>query len=318
MAKKKYKSFKIEQEELKPMTIGAFESRKRTSIGIFIILTIFVIVVIFLPEISDVVNEYLNPTPTTPVTPNTPQTPEEPDEPETPSENIDETFYAYTPDLTIVRDEINVANIIVDTLNNTISYSITNKLNTYQNISDLNYYLEIYNSERTLLERVKIISDSLLEGGSTRTYHRNITATSATTIGYLVLVKKTTDDYPEVTLNADANGNASMVCTNAHETVTYEFNNNELKRLTSTVEYLSTVEDYETIYSQYQTLANSYNGSSGITSTFFNSMTGFNITTIVNLEEASRSYIFNADSFSLNTEPKVVSFEMEAQGFKCN
>ena len=76
MAKKKYKSFKIEQEELKPMTIGAFESRKRTSIGIFIILTIFVIVVIFLPEISDVVNEYLNPTPTTPVTPNTPQTPE--------------------------------------------------------------------------------------------------------------------------------------------------------------------------------------------------------------------------------------------------
>ena len=45
---------------------------------------------------------------------------------------------------------------------------------------------------------------------------------------------------------------------------------------------------------------------------------GFNITTIVNLEEASRTYIFNADSFKLDTEPKVVSFEMEAQGFSCN
>ena len=57
MAKKKYKNFKVEGEELKPITIGAFESRKRTSMGIFIILTIFVLVVIFLPEISEKVNE---------------------------------------------------------------------------------------------------------------------------------------------------------------------------------------------------------------------------------------------------------------------
>ena len=59
MAKKRYKNIKIEQEELKPIAIGEFESRRKTSIGIFIILTIFVLVVIFLPQISSIINEYL-------------------------------------------------------------------------------------------------------------------------------------------------------------------------------------------------------------------------------------------------------------------
>ena len=35
-------------------------------------------------------------------------------------------------------------------------------------------------------------------------------------------------------------------------------------------------------------------------------------------KEASRTYIFNADTFKLDTDPKVVSFEMEASGFNCN
>ena len=39
--------------------------------------------------------------------------------------------------------------------------------------------------------------------------------------------------------------------------------------------------------------------------------------TNVDLNEAERTYIFDADTFSLETDAKVVSFEMEAQGFTC-
>lgn len=325
MAKKKYKNVKLEQEELKPISIGAFESRKKTSIGIFIILTLFVLVVIFLPQISEIVNEYLDPTPSTPITPNDP-TPEEPDEPVDPGENIDETFYEYVANLSIERDEITVSGITIDNVASTISYSVTNNTNSYQDIEELNYYIEIYNSDRTLLERVKLASPSIsggttstvIGGGASQSYTRIISSTSAITEGYIVLVSKTTDDYPEVTLTENAEGSSSLVCTNAHERVTYTFDNNALKQVTSIVEYLATDTDYETVYSSYQTLSNSYNTTTGITSTFFMNTTGFNITTIVNLEEASRSYIYNADSFRLDTEPKVVSFEMEAQGFDCN
>ena len=148
MAKKKYKNFKLEQDELKPIVVGAFESRKKTSFGIFIILTIFVLVVVFLPEISQKIDEFLNPTTGRPVI-DEPETPTNPEEPLTPSENIDETFYAYTANLRIDRDNVVVSNILIDPTTSTISYSVTNNTSDYQDMEALNYYLEIYNSDRT-------------------------------------------------------------------------------------------------------------------------------------------------------------------------
>lgn len=316
MAKRKYKNIKLEQDELKPISIGAFESRKKSSIGTFIIITIFVLVVIFLPQISDAVDEYLNKNQQNLPTPNNPT--DTPDNPEEPVENIDETFYAYTANLSIERDEITVGEINIDATNNTLSYTVTNNANSYQNIEDLNYFIEIYNADKTLIERVKLATNSVLAAGSFQKYTKTITATSATTVGYIVLVKKTTDDYPEVLLTEDADGNSSLVCSNNHEKVTYKFTKNELKEVTSIVEYLVTDPEYASVYNNYETLSKTYNGTNGITSTFFNNTTGFNITTIVNLEQASRTYIFNADTFKKNTEPKVVSFEMEAQGYNCN
>ena len=318
MAKKKYKNFKVEQDELKPIAIGAFESRKKTSIGTFIILTIFILAVIFLPQLSEVINEYLNPpanNPVNPVNPNNPATPEEPEEDDN---NEDETFYEYVPNLKIEREEVIVSNINIDITSSTLTYSVTNNTTSYQDMEELNYYIEIYNEDRTLLERVKLVSPGLLAGGAFENYSRVLDASTASTTGYLVLVQKNTTDYPEVTLSTNANGSAQMVCTNSHETVTYDFDNNALKSVTSVIEYLSTDANYTEIYSNYQTLAETYNTTTGITSTFINSTLGFNITTIVDLEDASRTFIFNADTFGLDTEPKVVSFEMEALGFDCN
>ena len=206
----------------------------------------------------------------------------------------------------------------VDPTNNTITYSVTNNTKAYQDMEVLNYYLEIYNNEKTLIERVKLVPEGLLAGGAFETFTRPITNTSSTTIGYLVLVKKTLDDYPEVELATDGDGNSSLVCTNVHETVTYDFKDNALKSVTSIVEYLNTDANYTETYSTYQTLADSYNKSNGITSNFFINAGGFNITTLIDLESASRTYIFNADTFTLDTTAKEVSFEMEAQGFDCN
>ena len=324
MAKKKYRNVKLEQDELKPIAIGAFESRKRTSIGTFIIITLFILVVVFLPQISEVINEYLNPTPPTPAIPDNPTDDEQPlDNPQT---NIDETFYDYVANLSIEREKITVSKINIDNINNTISYSVTNNTNSYQDLEELNYYIEIYNTDRTLLERIKLASPSIsdevtstvIAGGATQNFIKSLSSNSTITEGYIVLVQKTTDDYPEITLTSNSEGNSTLICSNNHEKVTYSFENNELKQTTSIVEYLTTDADYESIYSSYQTLSNNYNATPGMTSTFFMNANGFNITTIVNLEEASRAYIFNADSFKLNTEPKVVSFEMEAQGFNCN
>lgn len=312
MARKKIKNMKIEQEELKPITVGVFESRKKSSIGTFLILTIFIVAIYFLPQISDKINEYLHPTPNVPIKP---EEPSNPITPEDPDENEDK-LYAYSDTLKIVDDEIMIDTILVNSDNQTISYIITNN-GKAQNIEELNYYLEIFNSDKTLLERVKLASDLNLASGAFRNITKNIKTTTASDIGYIALVQKTVDEYPEVELSSFVDGTGSIVCSREHEKVTYKFEKNELRGFTSEVSYQTTDLDYETIYESQSSLANTYNNKVGISSTMFSYDMGYNITTIVNLSEASRTYIFNADTFELDTIPKVVIFEMEAQNFVC-
>lgn len=312
--KKRIKNFKLEQVELKPMTIGMFESRKKSSIGTFVILTIFVLVIFFLPQITEIVNSYLYPEVETPVIPSTPIKPVLPGEDDTPS--YDDTFYEYNENLKITNDDLTINDFMVDTINNTLSYTITNNTNV-QNIEALNYYIEIYNTERTLIERVKLASEIVLTNGAFRKLTKNISNEAATTIGFIVLVKKSIQEYPNVQLSVLEGGISSLVCSNSFEKVTYKFEDSKLKELTSEVTHKIEELDYTTIQETQKVLVNNYNSKTGVVSTMFEYEGGYNITTNVNLSVASRLYIFSADSFKLNTEPKVVKFEMEAQGFKC-
>ena len=312
--KKRYKNIKLEQAELTPTAIGMFESRKKSSIGTVIILGIFILAVIFLPNISEYVNKYLNPTPGVSNKPSNPS--QKPAIPNTPDDDND-NFTAFVDNLIVTNDEITISNFVVDTTNLTISYDITNNLSSSENIEELNYYLEIYNTEQTLIERVKLSNDLLLNSGAFINVKRNITSESATTIGFISIIKKTTNDYPLVELTSIEEGNGTLVCSNTNEKVTYKFREEKLKEVTHEASYLNTERNYQTIYEENKVKSNSYNNKMGVTSTFFEYESGYNISTTINLAEAGRMYLFNADSFKLDTEPKVVKFEMEAQGFKC-
>jgi len=311
--KKKIKNFKLEQDELKPMTIGMFESRKRSSIGTFIILTIFVLVIFFLPQITEIINNYLNPETPIVIDPGN-NIPDDPIIDDTPS--YDDTFYEYNESLKIINDDITVSSFVVDPVKNTLSFTITNN-GAALDIEDLNYYIEIYNKERTLIERVKLANETTLASGAFRELTKKISSESATTIGYLVLVKKTINEYPEVNIKVSEDGSATLVCSNSFEKITYKFKDNKLKELTSEVTHKIEELDYNALYEMHKILVDNYNSKTGIVSTLFQYDAGYNITTNVNLNEASRLYIFSADSFKLDVEPKVVKFEMEAQGFSC-
>ncbi len=315
MAKQKVviKNMKLEHNELSPTTIGVFENRKKSSIGIFFLLGLFIAVVVFLPDISDWLDGYLNPQIATPG--NTPK----PNKPVVPGNEVNygNTFYPFTNELKIDRDKIVVDNFSVDVANNSLSFRVTNKTNTYLKVESLNYFLELYTKEQTLLERVKLIGDKALTGGNAQNYTMNIKVETAANLGTLVLVQKEVSDYPPVTLQQAENGSAAMVCYSNHEKVTYKFTEDKLKEVTSEASYMKTDPDYSKYLQDNKVLSNTYNSKTGIVSTIFEYSEGCNITTNVNLSEADRLYVFNADSFQLDTEPKIVKFEMEAQGFTC-
>lgn len=309
---KRYKNIKLEQNELTPTAIGIFESRRKSSIGTVLILGIFILAVIFLPDISEYVNKYINQTPGTTSKPTTPNK-----KPNTPPKDNDDNFTAFVDNLRVTNDDITISNFVIDEANLTISYDVTNNLNKSENMEALNYYLEIYNKEQTLIERVKLANEITLSNGAFTTFKRSITAESATTIGFIAVIKKTINDYPLVELTNSEGGIGNMVCSNTHEKVTYKFNEEKLKEVTHEASYLNTETNYQALYEANKLKASNYNSKLGIASTFFEHENGYNITTIVNLNEIDRTYIFNADSFKIDTEPKVVKFEMEAQGFKC-
>lgn len=310
--RKKYKNMKLEQNELMPTAIGIFETRKKGSFGTILILGIFILVVIFLPQISERVNNYLNPkipTPSTGVKPNKPVV--------TPPTEEEDNFYEFVDNLQVTNTDITVSNIVVDSVSFSISYDVSNNLNQSQNMAELNYFMEIFNKEGTMIERIKLADDSNLSSGAFKRFSRSISSESATTIGFISIVKKTIDDYPDVELANASNGNGNLVCTKNTEKVTYKFQENKLKELTSEIQFSSTLPNYQTIYEENKVKVNTYNNNIGVSSTLVEYETGYNIVSTMNLSEASRMYLFGADSFLLDTEPKVVKFEAEAQGFKC-
>ncbi|MDE5539882.1 MAG: hypothetical protein K2J20_05295, partial [Bacilli bacterium] len=81
------KNMKLEQNELVSLTIGISDNKKSGSIGTFLVLTIFVLVVVFLPQLSDMVEAYLHPEVQVP---NTPMTPPKPDKPTEDDNNDDD------------------------------------------------------------------------------------------------------------------------------------------------------------------------------------------------------------------------------------
>ena len=92
----------------------------------------------------------------------------------------------------------------------------------------------------------------------------------------------------------------------------------KLKDITSEILYTQADVDYAEVYQRYSNQSTIYNGRPGIASTFLQYNDTFSVSTTVDLSEANRTTIYNADSFSLDTEAKVVNFEMEAQGFDCD
>lgn len=314
--KLKIKNMKLEQNELQSTTIGVFENRKKSSIGVVILLAFFIAFVFYLPEISNKVGDYLNPTvPEGPVTPK--PNPNNPTNPGGEDDDHDNDFYDMAEDLKIERDDIIVSNFYIDTLNNTLSYSVTNNTNAYIKVEDLNYYLELYTSEGTLLERVKLTGDANLASGSFKDFTKPIKLESSNTLAKFSLVKKQITDYPTFNLKTDEDGNGTMVCKNLYEQVTYKFKNNALKEVVSEVSHLTTDNNYEDLYQEYKNLSYNYSNKSDVVSIFMDYEGGFKVTTNIDLSRAARFYVFNADTFKLDTESKVVAFEMGAQGFDC-
>ena len=308
---KKEQSVKLENRELEPQVIG-YSYKKKSNIGrVIFIFIAFIIVIYYINDISVFINNLLGKKSASSIQ----QLADE--EKEKIHNNKNEytqkeqvSYYQISNNL-----EINVEGLTLNSFlytNNILTFDAVNKTNKNIDLSNKNYFLEIYNENKTLLNRYKLDIKSI--NANTKTsFEFNINS-----ISYIVVAEKTINDYPEVTLT-ESNGVGLLTCYKDDETIVYTFSNNELMTIKhSIVSSDINASDYQLKESLYQSKVNTYNNMTGITATFNSTVNGYSAIFTLSLDQVNLVTLDEKYYYGYKELAKVVKFEMQTYGFSCS
>lgn len=306
MAKKK--EIVIVDEELVPTTLYVKPDKKKTSIfsiiWVVIIFGIFIGGVIYLPEISAYVNSYLNPD-IDPVIPSNKDNEEKDNEEEV---EVKEYEIASNPEIT--NELIKINNIVI--AGGKINFQITNLSEETLDLSKKDYFINLYDNNKKLIERI-FLQDIVLASSSV-----NASYDLTDTPSIISLLEIKTSEYPAHVVSADENGIASMTCSKNYEKINYLLKNNLV--YASILTYTVSVDDplFSTLSGTYAALESSYNNYDGVSSKL--SMVDNNLVfeTTINLEELKDNNLNLKTVYANSTDVKIIYFRNTASGYTCD
>lgn len=308
MAKKK-KNIVIVDEELKPTVLANLAPKKISLLGLLLLFVLFGATIFYLPDISNYINAYLKgkTSVNTPVTSN-PGSDEEGKNPDTPVTEIEE--YPYTADLVIDVDNFSLNNFLIT--NNELSITIKNNKTTTLNLNDYKYFLHLYNADNTLLQRI-MFDDILVSSQGTDTISYSLNDSN---IAYFTFYEIKEEDYPSYNLEANDDGEATLVCTKEERTVNYLFKENKLYALEDVILTNTQNPDYANLFLSYQTKMEEYNKINGVESTLELENGVLKFFTAMDLNTLKTTKV-NEITYSKDTDAKVVYFELSSKGYNC-
>ena len=306
--KKKNERVILEDIELRPQVIG-YTFQKKNNIGrVILIFIAFILAVYYINDISVFINDLLGKNTASSIVEGTNN--KDNFKEEVPQANP-VNYHIFSNTLEINQDNLVLNNFSYN--NNTLLFNVTNTSASVMNLNEKLLYLETYSENKTLLERKKV-NLKTLNVNEILSYSVHITSP----FYYLVLVEKTTDDYPKVNL-IENNGVSTLTCLKDTETLKYTFKSKELASIEHTITN-SDIENpnYYQMYSSYQKKVTNYNNLTGITATFNSTLMGFTAIVALDLEKVNLENIDEVYYYPFKEEAKVVKFEMQTYGFVCN
>ncbi len=199
-----------------------------------------------------------------------------------------------------------------------LTFSILNEGKSNADLND-GYFIDLYTSEKTLLERVKLVGEKVILSNETLDIKLPISENSYTNANLITISKKTAEDYPEVTLNNVENDLNVLACTNEGRNIKYYFKDDKLLKISDIYEY--TNEDatlYNDTLKEYTSEAASLNNNTGVSSNIVDTTTAFTMNTQIDLEKANVKNLNSHYYYAKDTNSKTIKFEMEAMRFTCN
>ena len=187
-------------------------------------------------------------------------------------------------------------------------------INTTTNINfdKSNYYLILTKD----LEKITIKLTGEVTGS--KAYNFNFINKLSTNIevkGYIDEIKAS--DYTSFNLISNELGIASLTCKKGSETLIYKFNNNNLKSIEESYIYTKNEsEDFNIMYQKYNNISNNIIILGGA-SQLLQTQEGFILQNNIDLNIFNINQNTNYNYYSLNTQPKIINFEMKAKGYDC-
>lgn len=308
MAKKK--QIVINEEELTPTTLAVVEDKKKVSIlgifWLFLIFAIFIVGVIYLPEISQYINNYFNPDVVTPDTPS--------DNKNNTTDDDNKTIikeYVISDKPEIIFEKFKINNIVV--YENNISFDIINTSNEILELANYNYFINLYDQNKKLLQRL-MLRDEVVSPNETLKVTFSLTDSNAYSLTILSISK---DNYPAYVATADENNMATLTCTKDYEKVDYLLNNNKVYAISLLYEVGVDDANFNTLYGTYQAMQVSYNSIEGVSSSIETINNVLSFRTIINLNTIGDEKINLKTFYPKDTDAKVMNFELTSMGYTC-
>lgn len=90
-----------------------------------------------------------------------------------------------------------------------------------------------------------------------------------------------------------------------------------MEAINDVINYSNQNTNYNVKLEEWKNKVSFYNNTHGVSSTFIETGNSFIVNTIIDLKMTNINTLSNAHYYRLDTEPKVVNFEMESRGFRC-
>jgi hypothetical protein len=303
----------LSYQELIPSVLGRVDGREKSNWVVVVLFIILVVFIIALPTITSYINGEKQIT----FTPKT-------DENKKPIDNTpahETIYYDYRENLEIPLNGLSFKNFTIDRKEFSLTIENENEVKNYLVTHSL--YLELYDEEQTLLQRIKLPNENLNKGNSLD-YQFELTVPTAS-IAKVVIEEKKVSDYPAIQLNKESDGTYLLVCSKNFETITYQFDTSgKLYYIMDIVNYSSRDENYQMNLMEYRQMSSKYNGLDGVTSNISEVGTGFTSTTTLSLEKIDfenrtvKDTLNNPAYYGKDTEGKVVYFELSAMNYQCS
>lgn len=232
---------------------------------------------------------------------------------------VEQTYYELNSEEPLKFNDLSISKVNKEQTDDYyLTLSVTNTAKETYNF-DKNYYVELYNKDKTLLERTKLISDQPAMNNQELNIKLLISENSYNNVELISLVEKTEEDYPEVSLKTKEEEMDVLTCTNKNSSIKYYFTESKLTKIVDVYNYSgSDAASYNEVLKTYQNLAATYNNVEGVSSNITDTNLSFTMNTQIDLTKANIDSLKNKNYYKKDIAPKAIKFEMEAMRYSCS